>query len=77
MCNAKTILNLINALPHLENHHLEEMNDSIEALQEKVGVAGHSQEVLLSSVYNEAIAISTRKGAPVASYSIHLSTVVA
>ena len=54
---------------HLEDQHTEALQPSMEALQKKVG-GRKSQDILLMSVYSESIAIATRKGAPVASYSI-------
>ena len=39
-------------------------------LQERQGIADKSEYDWISLVYNEGIAIATRKGAPVASYSI-------
>ena len=40
------------------------------ALQEKLGKAAADDKSLLESVYQESIAIATRKGAPLASDSI-------
>ena len=57
-------------LLHFKDKHLNALQPSMEALQAKVGGLDKSEESLLSSVYNESIAIATRKGAPVASYSI-------
>ena len=54
---------------HFENQHIQALQPSMEALQQKVGGL-KSQDILLMSVYNESIAIATRKDAPVASYSI-------
>ena len=54
---------------HLEDQHIQALQPSMEALQQKVGGL-KSQDILLMSVYNESIAIATRKDAPVASYSI-------
>ena len=54
---------------HLEDQHTEALQPSMKALQAKVG-GRKSLDFLLMSVYNESIAIATRKGAPVASYSI-------
>jgi hypothetical protein len=55
---------------HVQEPHFEVLQPSITSLQATVGALDAQQEHLFNSVYNESIAIATRKGAPVTSYSI-------
>ena len=56
---------------HLQEQHILYLQDSMSALQETLGKAAADDRSLLESMYQESIAIATRKGAPLASYSIY------
>ena len=55
---------------HLSSDHMQALRPCMEAFTSLRPVAPRDAEVLVMSVYNEALAIAIRKGAPLASYSI-------
>ena len=55
---------------HLLSDHIEDLQPSIDAFEHLRPVGEMDQNELVMSVYNEALAIAIRRGAPLASYAI-------
>lgn len=55
---------------HLSSGHIQELRPCMEAFTHLRPVAPRDANMLVMSVYNEALAIAIRRGAPLASYSI-------